>query len=45
MSFTQLNHYSEPFIENDELDSEVELDDVPGARIIEMLESAAIDSE
>lgn len=45
MSFTQLNHDSEPFMENDDMDIEIEFYNIPDQRIIDMLEEAYFDSE
>lgn len=45
MFFTRLNHYCEPFMENDDMDYEIEIYNVPDTRIINMLEEAYADPE
>ena len=45
MSFTHLDQYSEPFMENDDMDIEIEFYNIPDTRIIDMLDEAYFESE
>lgn len=45
MSFIDTKHYKEPFMENDDMDIEIEFYNVPDTRIIDMINEVYFESD